>query len=321
MLFSLLAAAAAASVQPACSLLPSDRAWLDRSMEAWNYASTELSGIGHVKSIEAIFFDHECEVTSATAMNGGANTWSGKEHRGKIVLPDGAALDPIVTSFAGSAGGRGFFVMSTPSVWRAAKVDPRGTTLENLMTFVLLHEASHVAQMPTYGEQVGAAIKRYNLPDDVNDDSIQQAFKGDDAIADFVARESSLLAAAGTAKDRDVAISLVRSARSLMKERYARWYTGDRTYMAELEPVFLTLEGSGQWLGYSWGVSPQGGGLDPETFRPAILKDKWWTQREGFAAFLALDRLAGNGWRPEAFGRGNKDVLTMLDEATGDISH
>jgi hypothetical protein len=321
MLFSLLAAAAAASAPPACSLSPSDRAWLDRSMAAWNYASSELSGIGHVKSIEAIFFDHECVVTSASAMNGGPNSWSGKEHRGKIVLPDGASIDPIVTSFAGSAEDRGFFVMSTPSVWRAAKVDPRGTTLENLMTFVLLHEASHVAQMPTYGEQVSAAIKRHNLPDDINDDSIQQSFKGDEEIADVVAREASLFAAAGTAKDRDVAISLVRSARSLMKQRYARWYTGERAYMAELEPVFLTLEGSGQWLGYSWGVSPQGAGLDPDVFRPAILKDKWWTQREGLAAFLALDRLVGSDWRAEAFGRGSKDVLTMLDEATGDISH
>jgi len=279
-----------------------------------------LSGIGHVKAIEAVFFDHECLVTSDSAMNGGPMTWSAKEHRGKIALPDGAKIDPIVTSFAGSADDKGFFVMSTPSVWRAAKVDPRGTTLENLMTFVLLHEASHVAQMPTYGAKVGALITEYKLPDDINDDSIQQSFKGDDDIADWVQRESNLFAAAATAKDREVAVSLVRSARSLMNQRYARWYTGDKAWMAELEPVFLTLEGSGQWLGYSWGVSPGGAALDPESFRPSILKDKWWTQREGFAAFLALDRLVDSAWRAEAFGRGDKDVLIMLDEATGDIS-
>ncbi len=36
-----------------------------------------------------------------------------------------------------------------------------------------------------FDSYVDAAIKRYKLPDDTNDDSIQQAFKGNEAIADM----------------------------------------------------------------------------------------------------------------------------------------
>ena len=107
--------ASAAAKSETCALPPADQAWLDRSIRAWNYAAANISGIGHVKSIEAVIFDDYCMVTSATAMNGGPSRWSGSLHHGKIVLPDGGSLPPQVTSFAGSKGDKNFFVMSTTS--------------------------------------------------------------------------------------------------------------------------------------------------------------------------------------------------------------
>jgi hypothetical protein len=306
----------AAWAQPtACSLSAPDQDWLDRSMQAWNYASTHISGIGHVRKIQAVIFDKDCVVTSTTAMNGGPNRWSASLHHGKVALPDGGALPPQVISFAGSADGNAFFVMSTPSFWRAAGKDGKGTTLEKLMTFVMLHEATHVAQMPSYGKKIDEIAARYHLPEDFNDDSIQKAFKGNDEMAASVDREAKLLFDASQAKTRGAAAALVRSARSLMKARYARWFTGANAYMAQVEPIWLTLEGSGQWLGYAWEVDPRGGAVKPSAVLPGILSDRWWTQREGFAAFMALQRLTGAAWKRQAFGLGQKDVLQMLDEA------
>jgi hypothetical protein len=309
-------AAAAASVAPQpCALSAADRAWLDRSMRAWDYSSLHISGIGHVKKIQAIIFDKDCVVTSSTAMNGGSNRWSASRHHGNVTLPDGSVLPVGVISFAGSVGDGAFFVMSTPSVWRAGNVSGRGTTLENLMTAVLLHEATHVAHVPTYGAQIGRIAERNHLPEDFNDDSIQKQFKSNPEFAASVDRETRLLLDAAVAKDRRRTASLVRSARRLMKARYARWFVGKDAYLAAAEPIWLTFEGSGQWTGYKWMIDPKGGNLRPSSVWPGFATDKHWTQGEGFAAFMALERLAGTAWKRQAFHLGRKDVLQMLDEA------
>jgi hypothetical protein len=170
----------------------------------------------------------------------------------------------------------------------------------------MFHEATHVAQMPSCGRKIDAITAHYHLPDDFNDDSIQKSFKANDEIAASVDREAKLLSDASQAKTRREAAALVRSARELLKARYARWFTGKNAQMAEAEPVFLTLEGSGQWVGYTWAVDPRGGGVKPAATLPGLLDDHWWTEREGFAAFMALQRLGDAEWKRQAFHLGQK---------------
>jgi hypothetical protein len=301
----------------ACHLSSTDQAWLDRSMHAWDYASTHLSGIGHVKKIEAIIFDKDCVVTSKTAMNGGPNAWTAKLHGGQIQLPDGNQIPVTVTSFAGSDDktGTSFFVMSTPSIWRAAGKNGKGTTLENLMTAVMLHEGTHVAQMPTYGKEIGRIAERNHLPDSFGDDSIQAEFGKNPEFTASVERESLLLFNASQARSRAEAKRLVRSALAMMKARQERWYTGKDSYQTEAEALWLTLEGSGQWLAYSWEVDPHGGGVSPSDVLPGFKTDRWWSQREGFAGFMALQRLTGTAWKREAFHGGGRTIVQMLEQA------
>ena len=311
-----LLAASAAPADGACRLSPADQAWLDSSMRAWNYASTHLSGIGHVSKIEAVIFDKRCVLTSRTAMNGGANAWAASLHGGKIELPDGNKVPVGVISFAGSDPKKGnFFVMSTPSVWHAAGKDGKGTTLEKLMTAVMLHEGTHVAQMPTYGAGIGKLSDRYHLPQDFSDDSIQDRFKGNSAFARSIDAESTLLFAASKAKSRAEASRLVRRALAMMKARQARWYQGKDAYLTEAEALWLTLEGSGQWLAYNWEVDPNGGRVRASDVLPGFVHDRWWSQREGFAAFMALQRLVGASWKKQAFHKGRKTIVEMLAAA------
>jgi hypothetical protein len=169
--------------------------------------------------------------------------------------------------------------------------------------------------MPTYGAAIDRIAQKYQLPQDFNDDSIQKSFKGNQDIEASVQREARLLFDASQAKTKAGAAMLVRQARDLMRARYARWFTGKNIYMAEAEPVFLTLEGSGQWVAYRWEVDPRGAAIKPGAILPGFATDHWWTQGEGFAAFLALERLTGTAWKRQAFHLGQKDVLQMLDEA------
>ena len=315
-LVSLLASfALAAQTSPECVLSAGDQAWVDSSIRAWNYAARNISGIPRVKSITAYLFDDRCLVTSTTAMNGGAARWTARLHHGAIMLPGGETLMPQVISFANSSDGHAFFVMSTPSVWRAAGKSGKGMTLEKLMTAVMLHEGTHVAQVPTYGAAIGQIAQRYHLPDDFSDDTIQKEFQNDSEFARSVERESQLLIQASEARSRTEAARLVKSARDLMRARYARWFTGKSAYQAEAEPVWLTLEGSGQWVAYQWAIDPHGGRVPAADIKPGFVTDKWWSQREGFAAFMALDRLGGSAWKRQAFHLGRKNVLQMLDEA------
>lgn len=306
----------AASVKGQCRLSAADQAWLDSSMRAWTYASNHLSGIGEVSRIEAVIFDKSCLLTSKTAMNGGANAWAASLHGGTIELPDGNKIPVGVISFAGSSSKKGnFFVMSTPSVWHAAGKDGKGTTLEKLMTAVMLHEGTHVAQMPTYGAAIGRLSDRYHLPQDFSDDSIQDRFKDNAAFARSIDSESKLLFAASKAKKRSQASRLVREALAMMNARQARWYKGKDDYLREAEALWLTLEGSGQWLAYTWEVDKNGGRVAPSAVLPGFVNDRWWSQREGFAAFMALQRLTGSSWKHQAFHVGRQTVDQMLAAA------
>ena len=220
-------------------------------------------------------------------------------------------------SFSGSDPKKGnFFVMSTPSVWRAAGKDGKGTSLETLMTAVMLHEGTHVAQMPTFGAEIGRLSERYHLPENFSDDSIQEQFGKNADFTRSIERESKLLFAASNARSRAQAARLVRSALAMMKARQARWYRGKDAYLAQAEPVWLTLEGSGQWLAYSWEVDPRGGRVRAADVLPGFVNDRWWSQREGFAAFMALQRLTGTAWKRQAFHEGRKTIVQMLAAAT-----
>lgn len=316
MLSLALLAAALAGPQAPCALSPSDQAWVDASAAAWNDTSERITRIGHGQAIQAVFFDARCVVTSATAMNGGAQAWSATPHSGKIKIPNGAEIPAGVTSFAMGGEGKNFFVMSTPSVWRAANKSDNGLgSLETLMTHVVLHEGTHVAQIPTYGLRMEKLSKRFGLPESFNDDSIQERFQSEPAFAGSIAEETALWIAAATAADRTEAIAKAEQALAKMRLRQKRWFTGKDDYLTHAEDIWLTMEGSAQFAGYAWLVDPKGGKVPRDVVFQSFTKGKWWSQVEGFAMFLALDRLSGDSWRAHAYGDGAKTLFEMLDEA------
>ena len=311
-----------AIAKPACGLSKEDRSWVDRSAEAWNYSSERITGIGHGQSIQAVFFDAHCVVTSGTAMNGGAHQWAASRPSGKVRSPNGAEIPAGVTSFAMGGEGKNFFVMSTPSVWRAANKSDNGLgSLENLMTHVVLHEGTHVAQIATYGLRMEKLAKTYGLPEDFNDDSIQERFESEPAFAKSIAEETALWIAAVRATDDVEAAAKARTALDKMRERQKRWFRGKDEYLTAAEDIWLTMEGSAQWAGYAWLIDPKGGRLQKDVVQASFTKGKWWSQVEGFAMFMALDRLTGPRWRAHAFVDGSKTLFVMHDETVGARSH
>lgn len=314
---ALLAAAGCASTSPApaCTLPERDRAWLGRALDAWRFTSREITGIRRVPDVEAIFFSADCVVRSANALtsrNARATTWTASRHAGRITLPDGSDIAAGVTSFAAGKEKR-YFVMSTPTVWEAGHAG-EGAALERMMVAVLLHEASHVAQLGPYGPRLGALIERNRHPESFNDDAVQERFGTNAEFAASVKQETRLFLDAAAAKEDAEARALAAEARRRMRERQARWLVGADAYLAEAEDLWLTFEGAGQWAGYRWLVHPRGGAQPAAEVLARFTRGKWWSQTEGFAVVMALDRLTRGAWKRHAFGDGAKSVLEMLDD-------
>jgi hypothetical protein len=326
-LFTILAGCAVSGTDPlsntedsTCTLLAGDQAWIDRAVSAWRVARDDIAGIGEIDHFKAIFFSSECVVSSENALVGAdsAVTWNAMHHDGTITLPDGVEIPAGVTSFTSAADDKSYFVMSTPSVWRAGGVDGGPLELETLMVAVMLHEGVHVAQSPTYGQRVTALEKRYSLPESFSDDSLQTRFEQEQAFASSVARETDLFFQAAVAADDESARRLAQEARALMLARSDRWFTGDDVYWRESEDVWLTFEGSGQWVGYQWLVSDHGAAASVSSAMTGFgRRSRWWSQNQGLGIALTLDRLGDPGWKYHAFGDGAQTLLEMLDHELG----
>ena len=308
-----------APVAATCQLAAEDRAWIDGALSAWRFTANEITG-ATAGSFDAVFFDDDCVLISGNAFsaaNGADVTWLASPHTGEIQLPDGQTMPAGVTSFASAEEGRAFFVMSTPSVWRAAGVSNEALGLEAMMTAVLLHEGSHVAQFGAYGPRIAAIIEASPLSDDeISDDLIQNLFSENAEFAASVERETALLLEITQIRDNAEARRLAREARELMRARHARWFTGENAYLVEAEDTWLTLEGSGQWVAYQWLVHPSGGGIESDIAMANFAhRGRWWSQKEGIALAFAVDRLARFDWKREAFGYGRHTLVQMLDTA------
>lgn len=312
-----LASPTRAPAQPPqpCHLEPADRHWLADGVLAWRYSLSAIAQ-AEAQQVDAFIFDGGCIVTSRSAMSGGAAYWSGLTHAGLISLPDGKYLPAQVTSFAAPAPSGPFFVMAAPSVWRASGVKDGALPLATLTTAVLLHEGIHVLQLPTYGRSMSRLTARHRLPDSFDDDSIQAQFGANADFAASIDRETKLLFAAAAAPQLAQARELAREARALMRNRQRQWFTGKDAHLREAEEIWLTMEGSGQWLAYRWLTDPNGGSISPVLAMDAFAKrGKWWSQKQGIALLLALERLAAPTWKRAIFGGSSVTAPALIDAA------
>lgn len=303
---------------PACALSEADNTWLNEAINAWHFASLSISEIGQVDNLQAVFFDNSCVLTSKTVMTVQESAdwlWESRPHHGAVLLPDETSMPVVVTSFTQSQDNQAYFVMSTPSVWRQANVDAGELELENLMTAVLLHEGTHVAQISTFGAQITRLVEHYRLPDSFNDDSIQERFQQNAEFRYSVEHEIELLFEAARANDDHTVRTLATEALAMLKKRRGQWFVGERAYLVEAEDLWLTLEGSGQWVGYRWLIDPSGAAM-PESKAMAEFgrRSKWWTQKQGLAMVMLLDRL-GDDWKASIFKSGDRTLVQLLEQA------
>jgi hypothetical protein len=277
-------------------MAPADRAWLEHALDAWRRAEPEWlmlapQPLPRVAAIDGgcVYFLPQGRFDDAQAL----------AHGGMPIMPDGERVPLGPISFASGEGG--YFAMSLPSVWRAAGVSSE-VGLERMMEGVLLHEMVHVRQVDLATRALAGAASAAGVPDDeLTDDIVQKRFGSGPDYAAAWAEERDALFAAAAAPDVPQARELAAKALGLMRNRRARWFTGDKAAFTAMDDVFLTMEGMGQWLIYRHFLSPEGGGLAPaDAVRVVRRGERWWSQDEGLALLLVVDRLLP-GWQSLAF--------------------
>ncbi|GAA4007721.1 hypothetical protein [Sphingomonas humi] len=297
----MILAAAALAVASTCTPGAADRAWIDGAMAAWRLELRRVPALKRPPKVTVILFDARCRLESRTALQtNGKAAWSATRHGGQVLLADGTRIPAKVTSFAGEgkAGGT-TFVMALPSVWAAGKIPAGQLGLDKLTKAVLLHEASHVSQTILV-RRVGKLASEKGLPEDFNDDSVQDRFEKEPAFAASVEKETGLLFAAAAAGDDATARDLARQALASMQARRLRWFVGRDERLREAEDLFLSMEGAGQYVGYSWLIDPEGGQTPrAEAMAGFGKRSRWWSQKQGLALVLAVERLGLPGWQTQ----------------------
>ena len=311
LVLALTAACAGAPPEtPDCALTSIEQAWIERSLSAWRLVRTERLRVDdEATSPSMVFFNERCAFEGA-----GGPPWRGLAHGGAVTLPDGKTIPPQVAAFAAPAADRSrvFFAMAVPSIWQAASVQSE-LGLETMLTAVLVHEMTHTRQFAAYTPRLDAHERR--LGSELSDDVVQDRFRGDAAFVTAYETERDLLFRAAAAPDDADARALAARARARMRARSARFFTGEHASLSELEDIFLTMEGLAQWAGYSWLIHPHGAAIAPDAALRGMRRGgRQWSQDEGLAIFLVVDRLVPD-WQARAFETTPATASDLLDRA------
>jgi hypothetical protein len=223
-------------------------------------------------------------------------------------------IDAKVTSFAGTYGAddQPYMVMALPDIWRG---DPRQASepqLDRLTRIVFVHEMTHTLQAHSTGVWLTNLEARYKLPPDLTDDIIQERFAATPGFREAYEAERDLLYRAAGESDPAARRRLLSEALDAMKTRRARYFAGADAVYADLEDLFLNMEGVANWAGYRLASRDSASLADAVTFMRR--GGKRWSQDEGLALFLVIDAAVPE-WQPQVFGRAPVSVMDLLSKA------
>jgi len=282
-------------------------------MQAWALSEREILQITRSDDrVEFVFFDSQC----AYRGTGEVGTLC-DPHSNSVRLPDGKSVPAQVTSFAApfDDNKRVFMAMALPGIWRAAGVHSE-LGLTTLMTAVFIHEMAHTRHLGTFVAKIESMASRFGPDAKINDDIVQERFGKDTRFAASIDTERELLFDSADSSDLDELRGGARQALSIINARRNSHYVGEHAVLRELEDIFLTMEGVAQWTAFQWLIHPRGAALDRQTALHELRRGgRKWSQDEGLAMFLVIDRLDPN-WKKRVFTTDPPTALQLLAQAT-----
>jgi hypothetical protein len=310
-----------------CSFPAPELEWLQRALSGWEQVSREFLRVDPSPLPWIVLFDASCVWHLAPDGNPGPGarpvsttlTFAGApvpvravRHNGTVLLPSGSQV-PVEIKASTSLyrnGRSAFFVMAMPSVWRTRDVS--GPTRAEYLQGVFSHEMTHTRLLVTTNRRVRELANKNDLVYPINDDVIQTEFQRADGFEAAMNRERDQFYRAALETDPAKQRALLARALEMVRTRHTRYFTGANQAYAELEALFLTMEGVGQWAAYRL-MNVRAGGAHPEALRVVRDNRRFWSQDEGLALFLLIDRLVPD-WQARIFSATPVSPFVLLEE-------
>lgn len=330
LLFTIVISAVAAGACFAqCELKPDEAKWLEATIKTWNNVRRNELKLSVETMPWSVLFDENCVhninpdpklFAAAKGVRPMVRSLAGEQlriassrHDGKIILPDGQSIPSQLISFAANFDGdkRSFFVAALPSIWRNAEHLKQEKNLDTLVRSVYIHELTH-----TYHRNFFARLNviEKSMPDvdNFDDDIIQNTFGKNEQFSKAYVEEIALANAAANETKLEQKRLIAKQLLSRMKQRRAQHFTGDKTIFAEIEDIFLTMEGVANWAAYRAAIAD--GLSENESSRLVRRSGKFWSQEHGILLFMVIDPLLPN-WQKLAFAKRPVSVVGLLERA------
>ena len=296
---------------------------------AWKLVSKNIYQINKVHPVEFVFFDDKYVYsTSVTTIKTGKSVkgcnlmnlsfrWKKAIHNDSIILPDKSVVPIGLMSFAAEIPdekNKSFFVMPLPGYWQMSGTTSKELGLDHLVTGVFIHEFSHSQQMQNFGKQMTIFEKQHDFGVPFSDDIVQHIFSKDSSY--FKLYDAEVKRFYQLLQNSTIDTILVKDALQVMTQRQAEYFKGQFLSVKEIDNFFLTMEGLGQYSMYLWLTNAKGGNIKKsEAIKGVRRGGKWWSQDEGFALFLILDKLSkSKTWAKDMFGYKTESVIDLISK-------
>ncbi len=303
--------------------------WLSRWIGAWEAMAGNVLKLPPAAAPLMLFYDNAYVYTTSAVSApagepfegptffGNRLPWRKRAHADTLTLPDGQKVPVQLMTFAAPAGAQGaeaFFVMAAPAFWNEAGIHSEAVGLERMLTGVFLHEFAHTRQMNGIGRIITGYERSHRFEVPVSDDMIQEYFAGDSSYVRQFREEVELFYRAARSPDEGEVKRLATQALRMLKERQNQHLVGKHKVLGEMDNVFLTMEGMGQYLMAKYLQTPGGGTVPEATAIKATRRGKnWWSQEEGLALVLLYERLAPNPDWTVLFTDNPPDIVTLIE--------
>lgn len=330
------AGAAQLTPRAGCALETVQREWIQRALDSWHRISVGDLRLKGAPLPWMLLFDASCVwhlapgdtvPVDAELLNSGLTFDEGsgrravivraRRHDGRLTLPDGKQIpaEPLASAGVYRAGAASYFVMALPDVWRR---DPRHASMaepERFFHGVMTHELVHTRHLPQILEPITAVARRFpQAPPQIDDDVIQTRFQDVPGFGAAIAAETDQFYEAVAAKDANTRRALVARALAKVRERHIQFFVGADLPFADLEDLFLAMEGAGQWAAYRATKARAGSNTTDAEAIEFVRDHKYWSQEQGLALFLLLDAMIPD-WPARVLGAEAATPLALLREA------
>jgi hypothetical protein len=318
-----------------CEFRDADTRWLQRALDGWALARREFLKVEPQPLPWIVLYDASCvwdlaasdpplvaearNLETSLTFGGAPLMVRAAPHRGTVLLPNRLEI-PIevkASTMLYRDGRSTFLVMSMPSVWRSDRRHAMKPFLDEYLQGVFTHELTHTLQLVPINRRLRRLLRTSDVPGRLTDDVIQARFNKERGFARAVESERNIFYRAVQARDSANRRELVKTALGMTRQRHAQYFRDGNAAYAEIEGLFLTMEGAAQWAAYRLTrARDQRGSGDLAAMNLVRDDRKYWSQDQGLALFVLLEALVPN-WQERMFQPLPPSPFAVLEEAIG----